>query len=193
MRIFGSILKHLPVPVGIQPYHHQVSTPEQLNDVKNIFKTIFLLHLTAVSQKLVSSSRKKQLKFCYCCIFALLKNLILIFLFFLCYRRTRCNPKENFHKMGQQTFEKGNSRFFLLYLLTCFTSYFYYYFFCELCVCLLLFLLCLFFVLFCCLFLNELNENFLAVALNERNGKEKFYFFRISRKFILPARDSLTR
>lgn len=30
------------------------------------------------------------------------------------FRRTRCNPKENFHKMGQQTFEKGNSRFFFL-------------------------------------------------------------------------------
>lgn len=33
------------------------------------------------------------------------------FLFSLSNRWTRCNPKENFHKMGQQTFEKGNSRF----------------------------------------------------------------------------------
>lgn len=41
----------------------------------------------------------------------------ILFFFFFLHRRTRCNPKENFHKMGQQTFEKGNSRFFLSFCM----------------------------------------------------------------------------
>lgn len=104
---------------------------------------------------------------------------LLFLLFFLCYRRTRCNPKENFHKMGQQTFEKGNSRFFFFCFISSHVLLFIFIIFCELlCVLVTVSVMSIFkLLLLLSFFLNELNENFLAVALNERNGKEKFTFF----------------